>query len=258
MSTTKRISFPSVDKQATYTVSSQTKQGDKQQQIRYTTTIRKDDGWTRTHYQVSRSPQELTPVVDNPYVEALALTTTLWRELKLSIDESGQIRKIVNLEAIQQYWEKELRFKLTEIYVGDPIEGIINQLDQLIQDEQRFIAKIGRDTFFYYWLKHDIGEYIQYDQAGDYIKVGRPNHHYQIEDTSAKGILVKGKGIKSVEELNKLREEWKLSPTASLDYEEDYSCEYNNYREIVKLSRKEVYTYQGSIYRSAEVEIIKK
>lgn len=252
------VYFSFLSKEATYEVIDKVTHGNKQQQIRYTTTIHKDDGWTRTYYEVSRSPQQVIPLIDNPYMEAIDLTSTLWQKLVLAIDSDGNIKKIVNLEEIQKYWSDSLYVDLTEMFSGSVVDTIVNQLDVLVKDEQKFIERIGKDTFFHYWLKHNIGDYLLNLHLEGYIKVGRPNHLYQIERTASKGMLIKGKGKKSVEELNKIKEEWELAPTSPLDYEEDYSCEYNRDSVIVKLSRKEVYTYQGSVYRSTETEIIKK
>lgn len=258
MYTNEIVSFLFLNKQAFYEVTSQIIHGDKQQQIRYTTEITKDDGWTRTYYVVKRNPQVVFPVVDNPYMEALALTTTLWNEIKLSVNSQGEIKKIVNLKEIQEYWTEVLKYKLTQMYVGSPITAIVLQLEQIVMDESQFIEKIYQDTFFYHWIRYNPGEYIKNYHTQEYIKIGRSNYSCQIEKTATKGRLIKGEGKKSTEELAHFKKKWKLDPDKELSYKEQLNCEYNRDGDIIRLIRKEVYTYQGSVYHSTVVEIKKK
>lgn len=251
-----RFFFPI--KKTTYQVVSRIVQGNKQQQISYTTEISKDDGWTRTYYDVKRTPQVVSPQVDNPYFEVIMLTTKLWSNLKLAIDQAGVITKIVNLAEIQHYWKEDLKFQLTVGYTGNIISQILDQLDQIVMDEEQFIAKLTQDTFFYYWLKHNMGEYVKNPYTGEYKKVGNSNGVYQIETTHQKGLLIKRiNATKTTEELERLKKKWKLDAAVVLQYKEEMSGEYNRNSEIVKLSRKEYYTDEEKGYYSTDVVISK-
>ncbi|MDM1046011.1 hypothetical protein HX004_08750 [Myroides sp. 1354] len=240
-----------------YDVVSKIVNGDKQQEIRYTTEIKKVDGWLNTYYIIKRTPQIVFPVIDNPYIEALQLTSTLWKELHLSINNNGEIKKIVNLKEIQNYWITTLQFKLVQRYEGMRIQGLIAQLDQLVKSEQQLIRKIEQDSFFYHWIKHNLGEYIKNDDTDTYTKVGSSHCNYQIEQTK-KGRTIQGRGKKNAAELEQLKEKWKLNVEKELNGEEHCHSVYNSDRELVSLVRNERYSQGNKMVRSTVFTITKK
>ncbi|EHQ42002.1 hypothetical protein [Myroides odoratus] len=251
-----QVYFSFLDKEMKYEVLNQMVQGNKRQAIRYTTTIKKVEGWFDTHYVITRTPQVLSPIVDNPYMEAIMLTSSLWDELKLSINRDGEIKKIVNLQAIQDYWTTVLKFKLLQMYTGTCILGLVAQLEQVLMNEELFRAKINQDSFFYYWIKYNIGEYIKNYNTGKYTKVGKANQQYQIEQTE-KGRTIQGKGKKTAAELDEIKRKWKLNIEEELDYEEQCDSVYDCNQALVQLVQKERYTQGSSVLYESTITIIK-
>ena len=251
------LSFSFVNKLVEYEVVSEIVNGDRRQEIRYATEIKKVEGWLNTYYVIKRTPQVVFPVVDNPYMEALQLTSSLWKELHLSINSDGEIKKIVNLKEINDYWTTTLQFKLVQQYEGVRIQGLIAQLDQLVKSEQQLIRKIEQDSFFYHWIKYNLGKYVKNDATGTYTKVGSPYFSYQIDQTK-KGRTIQGRGKKNAAELEQLKAKWKLNVEEELNGEEHCYSVYNSDRELIQLVRNECYRQGKKVVRSTVFTITKK
>ncbi|WP_158961389.1 hypothetical protein [Myroides fluvii] len=253
----KYLSFSFLNTRVEYDVVIKIVNGDKQQEIRYATEIKKVDGWLNTHYIIKRTPQIVFPVVDNPYMEVLQLTSSLWKELHLLINNDGEIKKIVNLKEIQDYWTTTLQFKLAQRYEGTRIQGLIAQLDQLVKSEPQLIRKIEQDPFFYHWIKHNLGEYVKNDATGAYTKVGSLHSSYQIEQTK-NGRTIQESVKKTAAELEQLKQKWKLNVEEELNGEEHCNSEYNSDRELVSLVRNERYKQGENVIRTTAFTITKK
>lgn len=252
------IAFSFYSKDAIYHVISKSSHLHKQQEIAYQVRIKTEDKILGKTFLITRTPQVVTPVVDNPYMEVVTLAGRLWQELKLQINSKGQITRIVNFKEVQHYWEHTLKYQLSSMYKGDAVNTIITQLDTIICDETAFMAKMRKDTFFYNWLEVIYGEYIEDPYTRFYYKTGSKYAQYEIAKTSTKGILLSGQGRKSKEELDRLKQYWKLEPTDELEYKEQLECERDADREIISYTRRETYTLNGNVYHTEYVSITRK
>ncbi len=252
------ISFLFYSKDATYRIISESKHLNKQQGIAYEVGIKTEDKISGQSYLITRTPQIVTPKVDNPYMEIIALAGELWKELKLQINRKGQITRIVNFKEVQNYWEHTLKFQISSMYKGDVVNTIIRQLDIVMSDEQHFISKMRQDIFFYNWLEVILGEYIEDPYTQIYHKSGNKYAQYKITKTSTKGTLLSGQGRKSKEELDRLKEQWKLDSADELYYEEQIECDLNRDSEILSFVRQETYILNGNIYHTEYVNIARE
>lgn len=245
-----------------YKVKTKTIRAGNQQQLSYSCSIERNKGLFENHYTVKRSPPKITPKVDSPYMEAIALTNGLWKELKLVIDTHGVICDIVNFKAIQQYGDEILQLQLSTLFKGTPIDQLSIGVAQLMEDKAYFQQKIEEDSFFLFWLKKRCGTYHWCDSREKYIKANPwgqhcDNREYEIEKTASQGLLIKGVGLKSAKELQQLQANWGIVDNQALSYSESIVYELNKQGELLYLHWEEVYRCEQVIYRADTITIRK-
>lgn len=107
----------------------------------------------------------------SPMNELLMVSGEVLNDLDLEISKYGEIIKIRNIKAIQEYW-KDIRFKIVNSYKGNIVENIVINLDQKINDETLFIQSLYKDLFFFNYLRRIYGEYKKvYGEYKNEIKI---------------------------------------------------------------------------------------
>ncbi|MGG5508245.1 hypothetical protein [Myroides sp. C6-3] len=245
----------------TYRFLCQDTKANQSQTIQYTAVISRDKKWKYSTpiYLVERSKQQIFPSVDHPLAEAIAMSSTLGQQLRLQISEQGEILQLINIKEIQAYWQTRLKIQLESQYEGGVIDTMINQLDEVVEEEARFVGKLQKDVFFNHLWGILPGTYQYQAQGQNYIKPKEDQqgigYRYEIDVLENKGTRIKGIGEQAKERLAQVKELWQLEGDEELTYEGIIEGELNEQSEIVKLSSKEVYTYGSAIYRSTIIKL---
>lgn len=232
------------------------------QTIQYNATISRDKKWKYSApiYVVERSKQQIFSQDDYPLAEAIAMSSTIGQQLHLKISEQGEIQQFLNIKEIQAYWQTRLKIQLQSQYEGRAIDMIITQLDEVVEEEVRFVEKLQNDVFFNHLCGILPGTYQYKSEEQNYIKKSgkQPQgicYRYEIDLLENKGITIQGVGKQTKERLAQLKKLWQLEGDEELTYEGIIEGELNERSEIVNLSSKELYTYGSSIYRSTIIKL---
>ena len=232
------------------------------QTIQYNAVISRDKKWKYSTpiYLVERSKQQVFPQIDHPLAEAIGMSATLGQQLRLKISEQGEIQQLLNIKEIQEYWQTRLKIQLESQYEGGAIDTMINQLDEVVEEEARFVEKLQKDVFFNHLCGILPGTYQHKSKDQNYIKNKEKQlqgicYRYEINSLENKGMRIKGVGKQAKERLAQLKELWQLEGDKELIYEGIIEGELNEQSEIVKLSSKEVYTYGSALYRSTSIAL---
>lgn len=232
------------------------------QTIEYNAVISRDKKWKYSTpiYLVERSKQQIYPYVDHPLAEAIGMSATMGQQLRLKISEQGEIQQLLNIKEIQEYWQTRLKIQLESHYEGRVIDTMINQLDEVVEEEARFVEKLQKDVFFNHLCGILPGTYQYKSEGKSYIKHNgkKPQgigYRYEIDSLENKGIVIRGVAAQAKERLAQLKELWQLEGDKELTYEGIIVGELNEQSEIVKLSSKEVYTYGSELYRSTSIAL---
>lgn len=200
--------------------------------------------------------------IQEPIHEILLLSGQVLHDLDLEITSEGKILHIKNWGEVKKKWE-EIKFKIETTYKGEVVAKIIAPMDQTLQNEKTTITALGKDPFFYNYLKGVYGEYQNGKIAFEGTLPGfLPKYDLsvtkqnKISETEMKEYSIISTSEVIQNDMDTLKENWKKEEKEG-DIEFNISSRYTLSQEktIKNISTSNILFYNNTIVKSVEISI---